>query len=109
VRARIGILAGVLAAVALSGASAWAVLDSSNGSSASRQTSTSNAGSRFSDGEPGVRGCRERIEGRFLEPNPKTDTTIGPVTFLGAPASYRLTHHAATPSCSPFPALVYQP
>jgi hypothetical protein len=47
-----------------------------------------------------VRGCTERIEGRggSFSPVPRRDTVAGPVTFLGAKATYRRTPPTSEPT-----------
>jgi hypothetical protein len=84
------VLAGLTAAAGCGG--------SSEGSS-SRQTANTGGGSggtpsvNQESGPPQaqVRGCRERIEGRIIRPDPRRDSIVGPVAFLGARASYRAT------------------
>jgi hypothetical protein len=35
------------------------------------------------------RGCQRRVEGPKVVPNPKADTVIGPMAFIGIPDTYR--------------------
>jgi hypothetical protein len=93
-------LVGTAVAVVV-GASAFAALQSSDGASPS-SVSPSRA---MGPGEPGVRGCRDRVEGRFLEPDPTTDTKIGPITFTGLPASYRDYASRRDSELEPYPGL----
>jgi hypothetical protein len=83
-----GMLAGAVGA-AIVAAPAFALLRDSDGSPSSGKSSTSHTASRFSDGNPTVRGCRERVEGGKIVPNRTVDTVIGPMAFTGLPLSYR--------------------
>ena len=78
---RAGMLASA-AAAAIVAASTFALLPNSNGSSG-------DAAARFSDGDPTVRGCRERVEGGKIVPSRRVDTVIGPMAFIRLPHIYR--------------------
>lgn len=81
-------LAGT-AAAAIVAASTFALLQNSDGSSPDGDPSRSDAASRFSDDDPAVRGCRERVEGRKIVPDRTVDTVIGPMAFTRLPIVYR--------------------
>jgi hypothetical protein len=77
------------AAAAIVAGSTFALLQNSDGSSSDADSSRSNAASGFSDDDPPVRECRERVEGGKRVPNRTVDTVIGPVAFIRLPMVYR--------------------
>jgi hypothetical protein len=73
-----------IAAVALVATVLLVLVGQSGESSGDRPDALSGGSQRVE-----VRGCRERVEGGKITPNRKRDTIIGPMAFIGLPATYR--------------------
>lgn len=79
------VFGGMVAAIAI--AAVLLLGGAAGDSETSSQASNAPAPEARSDAP--VRSCTERIEGPRVEPDPRRDTQIGPVTFLGLRSAYR--------------------